>query len=92
MLDLVSAIQNRGLGCGLFQNRMLIVTVTVSLLTQMSLVYVGFMQAIFQTASLDMHDLGIIVGLAGASMGLHEIRRWYERKRDSEESYGSDLV
>jgi hypothetical protein len=26
-LDLVSAVQNRGLGCGLFQNRMLVLTV-----------------------------------------------------------------
>ena len=89
MLDLVSAIQNRGLGCGLFQNRMLIVTVSISLLTQLSLVYVGFMQAIFQTASLGIHDLGIIVGLAATSMGLHEMRRWYERKRDADETYAS---
>jgi len=89
MLDLVSAIQNRGLGCGLFQNRMLITTVSISLLTQLSLVYVGFMQAIFQTASLGMNDLGIIVGLAATSMGLHEMRRWYERKRDADETYAS---
>ncbi|KAF8806624.1 Ca-transporting ATPase [Phlegmacium glaucopus] len=95
MLDLVSAIQNRGLGCGLFQNRMLILTVSISLLTQLSLVYVGFMQAIFQTASLGMHDLGIIVGLALTSMGLHEMRRWYERRRDADETYArvmDDLV
>ena len=89
MLDLVSAIQNRGLGCGLFQNRMLIATVSISLLTQLSLVYVGFMQAIFQTDSLGMNDLGIIVGLAATSMGLHEMRRWYERKRDADETYAS---
>jgi len=89
ILDLVSAIQNRGLGCGLFQNRMLIVTVSISLLTQLSLVYVGFMQAIFQTAALGTNDLGIIVGLAATSMGLHEMRRWYERKKDGDETYAA---
>jgi hypothetical protein len=49
---------------------------------------VGFIQAIFQTASLCMKDLGIIVGLAatGTSMGLHEMRRRYERKRDADET------
>ncbi|PPQ86469.1 hypothetical protein CVT26_011817 [Gymnopilus dilepis] len=86
-LDLVSAIQNRGLGCAIFQNRMLITTVSISFLTQLALVYVSFMQKIFQTEGLSMHDLGIILGLAVCSMGLHEGRRWYERRIDAEETY-----
>ncbi|KAF8161376.1 Ca-transporting ATPase [Crassisporium funariophilum] len=89
VLDLVSAIQNRGLGCGLFQNRMLITTVSISFLTQLGLVYVGFLQHIFQTAPLDMRDLGIILGLAGTSMCLHEVRRWWERRGDADETFAS---
>ncbi|KAH9485618.1 Calcium-transporting ATPase 1 [Psilocybe cubensis] len=88
-LDLVSAIQNRGLGCALFQNKMLITTVSISFLTQLALVYVGFMQKIFQTDALGMHDLGIILGLAGVSLVLHEGRRWYERRIDADDTYAT---
>ncbi|KZO92293.1 calcium-transporting P [Calocera viscosa TUFC12733] len=79
-LDLVSAIQNRGLSCGLLQNRMLITTVSVSFITQLALIYVPVMQAIFQTESLSSRDLFILVALAVTSFGFHEIRRRYERK------------
>ncbi|KAJ7478603.1 Ca-transporting ATPase [Mycena galericulata] len=79
-LDLVSAVQNRGIGCGLLQNKMLVTTVSISAVSQLALVYVPFMQAIFQTAALDLTDLGIILGLAGTSFALHEARRTYERK------------
>lgn len=89
MLDLVSAIQNRGLSCALTQNRILLTTVSISFITQLALVYVGFMQAIFQTDSLSGRDLGIILGLAITSFALHEARRWYERKIDAEETYVS---
>ncbi|KAF8911582.1 Ca-transporting ATPase [Gymnopilus junonius] len=87
VLDLVSAIQNRGLGCTILQNRMLITTVSISFITQLALVYVPFMQKIFQTEGLSIHDLGIILGLAVCSLGLHEGRRWYERRIDADETY-----
>ncbi|KAK0195989.1 Ca-transporting ATPase [Armillaria mellea] len=79
-LDLVSAIQNRGLGCGLTHNKMLLTTVSVSAITQIALVYVPVMQSVFQTEGLRMDDLGVILGLAGTSMCLHECRRRWERK------------
>lgn len=88
-LDLVSAVQNRGLGCGLFQNKMLVVTVSISALSQLALVYVPFMQAIFQTAALSMKDMSVILGLAVTSMVLHEGRRYYERKVNTEQTYAS---
>ncbi|KAF8058702.1 Ca-transporting ATPase [Lyophyllum atratum] len=88
-LDLVSAVQNRGLGCGLVQNRMLVGTVSVSALTQVALVYVPFMQRIFQTAALSLSDLSMILALAGISFALHEGRRTYERKLNSEESFSN---
>lgn len=87
-LDLVSAVQNRGLGCGLFENRMLVVTVSISAITQLCLVYVSFMQAVFQTEALSVYDLGILVGLAGTSMVVHELRRKYERQIAAEENLG----
>ncbi|KAJ6623934.1 hypothetical protein B0H10DRAFT_2162271 [Mycena sp. CBHHK59/15] len=77
-LDLVSAVQNRGIGCGLVQNKMLVTTVSISAISQLALVYVPFMQAIFQTAALDLSDLGVILALAGTSFALHEGRRRYE--------------
>ena len=46
--DLVSEIQNCGLGCGLTQSGMLIVTVAISFLSQFGLICTPFMQAIFQ--------------------------------------------
>jgi len=79
-LDLVSAIQNRGLGCGITRNRMLISTVSVSFIVQLSLIYVPFMQKIFQTAALHWVDLLLLFALAAVSFGLHEARRSYERK------------
>lgn len=86
-LDLVSAIQNRGLGCGLTQNRMLLITVGISFLSQLGLVYVPFMQAIFQTEALPMDDLLLLLALAAASFVLHESRRRYERSLNQRESY-----
>ncbi|KAF8885983.1 hypothetical protein BD779DRAFT_1611837 [Infundibulicybe gibba] len=87
-LDLVSAVQNRGLGCGLFQNKMLVVTVSVSAISQLALVYVPLMQAVFQTAALSSRDLSVLLALAATSASLHELRRKYERRLNSEESFG----
>jgi Ca2+-transporting ATPase len=79
-LDLVSALQNRGLGCGILQNRMLLITVSISFLVQLALIYVPFMQSIFQTEALLARDLSTLLMLAASSFALHEIRRTWERK------------
>ncbi|EKM53692.1 uncharacterized protein PHACADRAFT_163996 [Phanerochaete carnosa HHB-10118-sp] len=86
-LDLVSALQNRGLGCGITQNKMLLGTVSVSFVVQLALVYVPFMQSIFQTAALDLGDLGMLLMLAGISATLHEGRRRYERSLNADLTY-----
>ncbi|KAH7883388.1 hypothetical protein F5I97DRAFT_1930939 [Phlebopus sp. FC_14] len=88
-LDLVSAVQSRGLGCGLFQNKMLVSTVSVSLLVQFALVYVPFMQAIFQTEALGHRDMGTLVLLAATSFVLHEARRRFERSVDADMAYNT---
>ncbi|KDQ20251.1 hypothetical protein BOTBODRAFT_51572 [Botryobasidium botryosum FD-172 SS1] len=82
-LDLASALQNRGLGCGLFQNRMLITTVSVSFIVQLALIYVPAMQTVFQTEALSSHDLMTLLLLGATSMGLHEVRRRYERAKSA---------
>ncbi|EJT97022.1 calcium-transporting P [Dacryopinax primogenitus] len=79
-LDLVSAIQNRGLNCGLTQNKMLLTTVSISFLVQLTLIYVPVMQAIFQTESLPNRDMLTLFALAGTSFAVHEVRRRYERR------------
>ncbi|KAK7014776.1 High affinity Ca2+/Mn2+ P-type ATPase-like protein [Paramarasmius palmivorus] len=87
-LDLVSAIQNRGINCGIAQNKMLVTTVSISAITQFGLVYVPLMQSVFQTAALSMKDLSVILMLAGISFVLHEMRRAWERQRMTEGGLG----
>ncbi|KAJ3881891.1 Ca-transporting ATPase [Lentinula edodes] len=79
-LDLVSAVQNRGINCGLTQNKMLITTVSISAVTQLALIYVPFMQRIFQTDALSSKDLSVLLMLAAISATLHELRRGWERR------------
>jgi len=59
---------------------MLVTTVSVSFIVQLSLIYVPLMQTIFQTAALDHRDLLLLLILAGISFTLHEFRRGYERR------------
>ncbi|ESK85567.1 calcium-transporting atpase [Moniliophthora roreri MCA 2997] len=88
-LDLVSAIQNRGINVGITQNRMLVTTVSISFITQLCLIYVPIMQSVFQTAALNAKDLGVLMMLAAISFGLHEMRRGWERRRMAEGGMGS---
>ena len=54
------------------------------------LVYVPMMQKVFQTEALLWRDLLILLGLAGTSMALHEIRRHYERLANASASYAAE--
>ena len=84
-------MQNRGLGCGIFQNQMLLTTVSVSFIVQLCLVYVPVMQAIFQTEALAMRDLFVLLCLGATSMMLHEARRRYERSFNADETYAASV-
>ncbi|KIJ51258.1 hypothetical protein M422DRAFT_244442 [Sphaerobolus stellatus SS14] len=90
-LDLASAIQSRGLGCGIFQNRMLLTTVSISFFVQLCLIYVPFMQTVFQTEALRLRDLLVLLGLGATSMTLHELRRRYERSLSPDETYAATI-
>lgn len=59
---------------------MLVATVSISAITQLALVYVPFMQRIFQTDALGSNDMGVLLMLAAISAGLHELRRSWERR------------
>lgn len=89
-LDLVSALQNRGLHVGLLPqhgqryNRVLLITVSISAISQLAIVYVPLLQGVFQTVGLSFRDLGVLMGLGGTSFGLHELRRRYERKIEAQ--------
>jgi len=91
-LDLASALQNRGLNVPLLQgniNKMLLLAVSVSFLVQLSLVYLPFLQSVFQTQALSMRDLTVLLLLGGCSMSIHEWRRRWERRTAQEEAWSS---
>ncbi len=86
LLDLVSAVQNRGLHTPLTANRMLGITVSISLVAQMAMVYFPPLQGVFQTTGLAFGDLAFLVAIAAISFGMHEARRTYERRIAQEET------
>ncbi|GAA5908101.1 Ca(2+)/Mn(2+)-transporting P-type ATPase PMR1 [Sporobolomyces salmoneus] len=91
-LDLASALQNRGLNVPLLQgniNKMLLLAVSVSFLVQLSLIYIPFLQSVFQTQALSMRDLTVLLVLGGCSMSIHEWRRRWERKTAQDEAWSS---
>lgn len=95
VLDLASALQNRGITCSFKDNKMLLTTVGVSLLAQLSFVYIPTLQAVFQTEGLALRDIGILGSLVLGSIALHEIRRRWEREQERKEalfSFSSDDV
>ncbi|GAA5997171.1 Ca(2+)/Mn(2+)-transporting P-type ATPase PMR1 [Rhodotorula paludigena] len=94
-LDLASALQNRGLNVPLLQgavNRMLLLAVSVSFVVQLSLVYIPFLQSVFQTQALSLRDLSVLLTLGGCSMAIHEWRRRFERKQLIEEAWTNSQV
>ncbi|ORY32918.1 hypothetical protein BCR39DRAFT_522368 [Naematelia encephala] len=91
-LDLVSALQNRGLTCPMFRNRMLFLTVSISFIAQLALIYAPLLQHVFQTEALSARDLFTLIGLAGTSMGAHEGRRWWERRISEREIWESSAA
>jgi Ca2+-transporting ATPase len=63
---------------------MLITTISISFLVQLGFIYIPLFQSVFQTEALAMHDISVLLCLAAVSMGLHELRRRWERKTNKE--------
>jgi Ca2+-transporting ATPase len=96
-LDLTSAIQSRGLTVPLWPlkngNKMLLTTISVSFLTQICLIYLSPLQGIFQTTSLGLGDLSLLLFIAAISFAAHEARRRWEREQSkAEKSNWEDSV
>ena len=68
---------------------MLLTTVSISFISQLILIYVPLMQAVFQTEALEVRDLVLLLTLAGMSFALHEGRRRYERGVSARETFAS---
>jgi Ca2+-transporting ATPase len=84
-------LQSRGLFTGIRTNRILLLTLSVSFLAQLGLIYIPLLQHIFQTEALGFRDLGVVLSLASLSFAGHEVRRHYERLKERE-SMGRGVV
>lgn len=62
---------------------------SISFLAQLSLIYVPFLQSVFQTEALSLRDFSVLLTLAACSMSLHELRRRWERKQAQDEMWVS---
>ena len=89
VLDLVSMIEDCGLGCSLVQNRMLIVTVAISFMLRLGLIYILFMQAIFLTEAVPLDDLLLLIPLSGSFFAQHESRTRYKHALNQSGTYAA---
>ena len=67
----------------LFGNKMFNYAVAGSLAGQLCVIYLPFLQRVFQTEALGLWDLVSLVGLASTVFWVAEIRKWAERRRTS---------
>jgi Ca2+-transporting ATPase len=63
---------------------MLLTTVSISFFVQLGLIYLPFMQPVFQTEALGFTDLFKLLVLGIAALAMHEGRRRYERQKERE--------
>jgi potassium/sodium efflux P-type ATPase len=64
-----------------FENRALWVSALVTILLQLAVVHLGFMQTAFDTAALGIREWAIVVALASSVLWADEARKWYFRHR-----------
>lgn len=66
---------------GFFRNRMLLITVVITLFLQLALVYVPFLQDIFNTSPLSVSELLICFGAAALVFHLVELEKWIRQRK-----------
>lgn len=66
---------------------MLLLTVSVSFLAQLSLIYFPWLQSVFHTQSLSLRDLTVLMLLGAGSYSAHEVRRRWEKRTMMEEMW-----
>ncbi|KAA1109792.1 High affinity Ca2+/Mn2+ P-type ATPase-like protein [Puccinia graminis f. sp. tritici] len=67
-------------------NPILLITVLVSFLSLLMIIYLPVLQKIFQTQALDQRDLVLLLALGSVSFACHEIRRYFERLIEKNEN------
>jgi Ca2+-transporting ATPase len=66
---------------GVFSNLYLAAAVAATISLQLALIYVPFLQGIFETVSLSAADLAIAVALSSVIFWAVEIEKWIQRRR-----------
>jgi Ca2+-transporting ATPase len=74
---------------GFFSNKMFNIAVGLSLLGQLAVIYVPFLQAIFQTEALYLSDLLGLICLTSSVWLIDEVRKYYKRKREWTTGYST---
>jgi len=64
-----------------FENRILWASIGVTVLLQVAVVHLGFLQTAFDTASLDIVEWLLCIALASSVLWIHEIRKLIVRNR-----------
>lgn len=82
-LDLITAVQSRGLHVGLFANTVMSITISVSYAVLVAIIYFPPLQAIFQTIPLGAPDILYVAALTGITFAIHGLRRSWQRRRDA---------
>ena len=67
---------------GLLSNRAMLGAVLLTLLLQIAVIYLPFLQTVFGTRSLSLLDLGISLGLSTAVFWAVELAKWFIRRVD----------
>lgn len=66
---------------GFFRNRILLITVMITLFLQLALIYVPFLQDIFNTSPLSVKELLICFGAAALVFHLVELEKWIRQRK-----------
>jgi Ca2+-transporting ATPase len=66
---------------GIFSNRALVGAVALTILLQLFVIYVPFMQVIFETVALPLRELVISVVLGSVLFWAVEVEKWLRRRR-----------
>jgi P-type Ca2+ transporter type 2C len=66
---------------GFFRNKILLITVLATVALQLAIVYVPFLQRIFNTAALSFNELVICIGAATIVFHLVELEKWIRNLR-----------
>ncbi len=68
---------------GFTTNTVLLVVIVVSVIIQLALIYVPFLQPIFETTALNVTELAVVVLVAPMPFVAVEVEKWFRRRREA---------